>query len=112
MIDPYTVGEALNLSPEPFRADILKASVAGIADDPHSAAFLSRTAHDDKKALDAEWVHDPIAANKDASARVRPKNAPPDWVRCDFMRNGVRCVKGSGHEKGFGEQAKHEGLKS
>lgn len=62
-------------------------------------------------ALDG-WVYDPVAASKDSRTHSRPKNAPPHWVRCDFVRDGVRCVKGEGHEKGYGEHAKHEGPKT
>lgn len=62
-----------------------------------------------KKLGEADWVYDPVTASKDARTHSRPKNAPPHWVRCDFVRDGVRCVKGEGHEKGYGEHAKHEG---
>lgn len=62
-----------------------------------------------KKLDESDWVYDPVEASKSAQTHSRPKNAPPHWVRCDFVRDGVRCVKGEGHEKGVGEQAKHEG---
>lgn len=56
----------------------------------------------------SEWVFDPIGANGYASMHPREPKYPPHWVRCDFMRDGVRCAKGSGHEKGVGKQAEHE----
>lgn len=59
----------------------------------------------------SDWVYDPIAAAKDAQLYARFKNAPPHWLRCDYMCDGSRCIKGSGHEKGIGEQAKHEAIK-
>ena len=65
-----------------------------------------------KKLDEADWIYDPVTASKDARTHSRPKNAPPHWVRCDFVRDGVRCVKGEGHEKGYGEHAKHEGPKT
>lgn len=55
-----------------------------------------------------DWVFDPIAANQYARTHARPPSAPPHWVRCDFVRNGIRCVKGSGHENGVGKQVEHE----
>jgi hypothetical protein len=56
----------------------------------------------------SEWVFDPVAANLDARTHTRPPGAPPHWVRCDFVRDGVRCTKGSGHENGVGKAAEHE----
>lgn len=66
---------------------------------------------DKSKYAEAQWVYDPVVASKDSRTHSRPKNAPPHWVRCDFVRDGVRCIKGEGHEKGYGEHAKHEGPK-
>ncbi len=54
------------------------------------------------------WEFDPQGANQYARTHARALNHPPHWVRCDFMRNGVRCVKGAGHEQGVGKQAEHE----
>lgn len=54
------------------------------------------------------WVYDPIAANLHTTTHVRQPNYPPHWVRCDYMRSGERCVKGSGHEHSVGKSAEHE----
>lgn len=56
----------------------------------------------------SDWQHDPIAANQYARTHARDIKHPPHWVRCDFVRDGIRCCKGSGHENGVGTQAQHE----
>jgi len=56
----------------------------------------------------SDWVYDPVAANLDARVNSRKPNYPPHWVRCDFVKDGVRCVKGNGHERGVGKAAEHE----
>ena len=47
----------------------------------------------------SEWREDPIMATTYARTHPRDKNAPPHWLRCDFVRDGARCVKGEGHDK-------------
>lgn len=58
--------------------------------------------------ISAEWVFDPMGANAYARTHARELKYPPHWVRCDFMRNGVRCCKGADHHKGTGKAAEHE----
>ena len=57
------------------------------------------------------WVYDPPGANVHAWTHPKATNYPPHWLRCDFMRDGERCVKGSGHEHSAGKQAEHEAPK-
>ena len=61
----------------------------------------------------AEWTYDPVAATRYATTHPYVQGLPPHWHRCDFMRDGVRCCKGSGHERsGTGKAAEHEEPKS
>lgn len=55
----------------------------------------------------AEWVQDAAAADQNARTHARELKYPPHWLRCDFMREGSRCVKGNGHEYGVGTAAEH-----
>lgn len=111
MRDPDTVRELTDALKETQRG--LRQSIANNSGAPELYQAFVNGDEKLQKALDeVDWIYDPVAANKDARTHVRPKHAPPHWVRCDFVRNGVRCVKGEGHEKGFGEQAKHEGPKT
>jgi hypothetical protein len=56
----------------------------------------------------SDWVYDPVAASLYARTVARKSNYPPHWVRCDFVKDGVRCVKGNGHEYVVGKAAEHE----
>jgi hypothetical protein len=44
-----------------------------------------------------EWVEDWEAADKYAQTHARKLSEPPHHVRCNFMKDGVRCVRGAGH---------------
>lgn len=54
------------------------------------------------------WTHDSKAADQYARTHPYQPGLPPHWHRCDYMKDGVRCAKGSGHEAGVGKQAEHE----
>jgi hypothetical protein len=58
------------------------------------------------------WTYDPKAATDYARTHAYQPGLPPHWHRCDFMKDGVRCAKGSGHENGAGKVAEHEGPKA
>jgi hypothetical protein len=58
--------------------------------------------------MSSDWVFDPMVADEYTRTHARPSNLPPHWVRCDFVRDGIRCAKGSGHEHGVGKAAEHE----
>lgn len=45
----------------------------------------------------SDWVYDPDASCKDARTEPRKASAPPHWLRCDYVKDGQRCTKGSGH---------------
>lgn len=111
-MDPETVGESI-LDKQGKLTDAEYALRRQQAFDVADAVNASINDKKLQKKLDeADWVYDPVGASRDARTHSRPKNAPPHWVRCDFVRDGVRCVKGEGHEKGYGEHAKHEGPKT
>ena len=42
------------------------------------------------------WKHDPPAARDYATTHAR-HNQPPHWLRCEFMKDGERCIHGEGH---------------
>lgn len=52
----------------------------------------------------SEWAEDEAAAHRHALTHARQLKYPPHWVRCNFMRNGIRCCKGEGHEKGANKE--------
>lgn len=54
------------------------------------------------------WTYDPVQATQHARTHGYQQGLPPHWHRCDFMKGGVRCAKGSGHESGVGKVAEHE----
>lgn len=62
----------------------------------------------------SEWTYDPVASAQYARTHEPLYNSerkyrhPPHHLRCDFMKDGVRCVKGSGHEHGVGAAREHE----
>lgn len=55
----------------------------------------------------SEWLLDPRAAEVYAQTHAKDLRHPPHWLRCDFVRERIRCVRGSGHEHGTGAQAQH-----
>lgn len=57
------------------------------------------------------WVLDPVGATRYATTHPYQQGLPPHWHRCDYMRDGVRCAKGSGHETQGGKAAEHEAPK-
>jgi hypothetical protein len=57
----------------------------------------------------SEWTRDPAGARLYAqthSPKSYPLPHPPHWLRCEFMRDGVRCVKGDGHAGNDHEEPK------
>lgn len=58
------------------------------------------------------WVLDPVGATRYATTHSYQQGLPPHWHRCDYMRDGVRCAKGSGHETKSGKAAEHEAPKT
>lgn len=61
---------------------------------------------------EAPWVLDPAGATRYATTHPYQQGLPPHWHRCDYMRDGVRCAKGSGHETKLGKAAEHEAPKA
>src|SRR5713226_6780015 len=55
----------------------------------------------------SEWVRDPRRAEVYAQTHAKVERYPPHWLRCDFVKDNVRCCRGSDHEKGVGEEAQH-----
>lgn len=47
----------------------------------------------------SEWKEDSKAARMEACVQPRASGAPPHWLRCEFFKDGKRCVKGDGHPK-------------
>lgn len=63
--------------------------------------------------MHSEWTYDPEAARIYGASHPRDKDSlPPHHLRCDFMKNGERCIKGAGHERGVGVHAEHEAPKN
>lgn len=44
-----------------------------------------------------EWVLRSDSAQRHAMENPRPIKLPPHWLRCEFMKDGERCAKGTGH---------------
>jgi hypothetical protein len=61
--------------------------------------------------LPTGWVLDPAGARKHAEAYTRLSKYPPHHLRCQFMQQGLRCVKGDGHERQPGAAGQHEAPK-
>jgi hypothetical protein len=45
------------------------------------------------------WIEDIRAADRHAQTHAKREKYPPHWVRCNFVRAGIRCCKGAGHER-------------
>lgn len=47
--------------------------------------------------MSIEWVDSPERARFEARTQSRSAGAPPHWLRCEYFREGERCVRGEGH---------------
>lgn len=54
-----------------------------------------------------QWGYHPSAALAYVRTHARQENVPPHHVRCQWVKDGIRCRKGEGHEHRPGD-AGHE----
>ena len=44
------------------------------------------------------WILDSQLADRDARTNPRDPRNPPHWLRCDYIKDGVRCALGVDHQ--------------
>lgn len=55
-----------------------------------------------------QWVYHPSAALAYVRTHARAPNVPPQHVRCQWVKDSIRCRKGEGHERMPGDSGHEE----
>lgn len=55
-----------------------------------------------------EWLYSPALALQYTRTHARHLSEPPQHVRCQYVKDGLRCRKGEGHERMPGDSGHEE----